>query len=234
MNLGKKILGVILALGLASPVFANANQTQSSIEPNPIAAAAVDALTVDFPVAVVLAAASAAGIISGVPAILIPPFVAGAFGGQLVRYVCKNHYSEGEPSVMCGALAGAVKYGLRSSLLGMPPGIPLLMNMIRGAVDIGNYEWGRKELIEAARAGERSRVAGMIFTNEIFNEMFKAGFYFMTGTPYYDNTQPDKTLSNIAKTALLVPAAISTSIYTTNAWFGDSIKKFLSPAPEKK
>lgn len=225
--LGKRILACVLVLGLTSSAVA-ANSTAlapsfGSVVVKAIPNAAGEALTSDLFVVGGLIAAVKIGFIKGIPPQILIPYTVGAFASQMVRSTCKHYVSDGQPSVVCGLVAGATKYGTRSELLTFAgkdfaiTGNELAIKAVRGAADIGQYELHRKSLIEAIVGGDVATAAMIIYQTEIFNYLFEIGIAVYTA-------QQVTADANALKTALLVPTLIVTSIYTTSAYLGDPVK----------
>lgn len=222
--LGKKFLNLFLGFALSSSVFAEEKTVGESLL-KAIPNAAADALTTDLPVNLALASASAVGIVSGVPFMIVPTFTLGAFLGQLVRHTCKDYYTDGEPSMFCGAIAGATKYGSRSILLG-DSGLSLAVTMLRGSLDIGIYEMDRPSLIEGFKNNDTKKVVGIIGRNELANEfLFKQGLFNVMTYFGFSGFQYKQSSTSV-KIAFLVPALISASAYTTNQYFSEYVKYF--------
>jgi hypothetical protein len=233
--LEKKLLGIVLAVGLTRPIFAK-EKTFEEIVVKAIPEAAADALTTDLPVMFGMATLSAMGLISGIPFGIVPHFVTGACLGQLVRHTCKDLYTDGEPSVLCGMIAGATKYGSRSLLLGAP-WVYIAVDMIRGSMDLGIYEMDRPSLVDGSVKENAVRVAGVIGRNELVNALLiqRELYAFMKGLGYSNFEY--KLGLNTVKIAFLVPTLISTSFYTTGLLQGtvrDFIASLMPGSDEQK
>lgn len=165
----KQVIGILLTCFVSNSAIAEEKSFGQKVYEEYAPKAISDAITLDLPTMATLAAFGVA------PQTIIFGYTMGAIAGQFVRYSCKDNYSGGEASPLCGALAGATKYGTRGYLTG---GASIPIDMIRGAIDIANYEYRRPTIIENFQNNNTLAVGNIVYQNEYFNEAVKYGINF--------------------------------------------------------
>ncbi len=234
----QKILGFVLALGLANSAYSDGEtpETPNAVDTTyeigmklakSLPSAAAEALTLDLPTLTELWVLQS---VSGVPGKIIPYYVVAAFVAQVVRTNCKDYLTDGNPSVLCGAIAGITKYGLRGALVGKSGGI-LLEEFAKGAADIGKYEYDRARIVEAFKRDDAVEVASIVFYDEIFNFVFAATLPFVMEKIYNRASKSILPGKNDFFSAFLVPFFLTVNIYTFNSYLGKPIADVIEAVP---